>query len=248
MTIKSLKECKTLEEYQETMSLKRRVQQQALAILKRAKDAGIPPQDMRIPQDEFEGMLDPSYFSLVEEKLTLKDSKEKTSLLCKELFTIPEKILSVPFIIIDGGNPYERKRAGFALLFRAIAWDKIGKHQSFVHTVHSLNTWEGSNGQNRTEIVSELKEYDILFISECSVRDFKPTLEGGSFFDDVLQDREVEGKTTILTFPSITSKGVINSTEDSSDHIAGQYMSMFSQADSEKRYNNMLRIRVKSNG
>jgi len=238
-----------LTEHQIDMSRRRRTQQQALAILRRAREAGIPPLDMRVPESELYAMIDPNYFVL-KDLTTSKESETYTKSFCHSLFADQNILLKTPFIIIDGGNFYERKRAGFALLFRIIAWDKTGNHISCIQAVHATNTWEGSAGKSRSETVSSLKESDVLFISECATSLFsKPSLEAGGFFDEILQDREASGKITILSFPSIASSKNASSLDEVSDLSAGQYISMFTQSDSKKGgYKNILRMRIKTNG
>jgi len=229
--------------YQEEMAKKLRIRQQALAIIKRAKNADIPETEMRIKESEFRGLLDDSYYSS-SNHLMGKMTKQEIDKFSNNIYTIPETILKTPFILIDGGNMYTRKRAGFALLFRAIAWDKIGMHIGCPKATHSLHSIKTMGDLSRNEYADELKSYDILFLSECTRELFKPAFETGSFFDEILENREINGKTTIISWMNkIASQGV-DSKERCSDTSAGQYMMMFSEADSSL-YKNIMRIRVK---
>lgn len=233
-----------LKKYQDEMARKRRIQQQALAILQRAKDANIPPLDMRIKEEEFMSMIDFSYF---QGRKTNKLNKEQTTALVSSLFNDPKRTLKIPFIIIDGGDIYSRKRAGFALLFRMIAWDKgIGMHLSCDKITHMLQTINADDTISRNAYTEQLKEYDILFISECIRTLFKPNWETGSFFDEFLENREANVKPTIITMVNQIPYGNIESPEKTSEATTGQYLKMFTDSDSgEREYKNILRLRIK---
>ena len=194
------------EKYQLSMAIRSRKIQMALAVLNRAKEADIPEKEMRITEKEFVELLDVPYFSL------RNMSKPAVEKMCHEMFTIPEK-LNVPFILIDGGSMYLRRRAGFALMFRMIAWDKTGKYYNCNNMAHLLQTWDSFQGQSRNDFAEELKNYDVLFIGECSMGLFKPTLEAGSFLDEIFDARESSGKTTIISFQQWISPQQIISPE-----------------------------------
>jgi hypothetical protein len=229
-----------LEIYQEDMAKKRRVQQQAIAILQRAKDAGIPEREMRIPESEFRSLLDMEYYKY------RNIDKKIVDAFCHKLFTVPAFLLKKPFVLIDGGNMYTRKRTAFALLFRMIAWDRIGMHYSCANMAHSLQQFKSNGDMSRNDFAFEIKQQDVVYISECEVGLFKPIFEAGSFFDEIFSDREAKGKPTILSFVNpIPLKGY-ESRERLSDSSSGQYMMMFSESDSGDYSNkNIMRIRVK---
>jgi len=252
----------TLIEYQKNMALKRRVQQQAFAIIQRAKNAGMPETEMRIKEKQFFEMLDLEFYK--EHGM----SKEKVIEMCHELYTIPARLLNVHFAIIDGGDSYLRKRAGFALLFRGIAWDKVGMHNSFGNASHRLQSIRslGEGEMTRNEFANDLKEYDILFLSEYNNSLFVKGFDTGSFADEILEDREINGKITIISFQNaLAVKGYENQNNSASDMSKGQYISMFFETDyddslwkisdqekleekSKKIRKRFLRIRVGKNG
>jgi hypothetical protein len=234
------KEKTELEKYQDEMSRKRKVRQQALAILSRAKEAGIPESQMRITENEFKQLIDTDYC-----KYRKWDAKGIDTF-CHGLFTIPSILLKTPFILIDGGNMYSRKRAAYALLFRMIAWDRLAMCYSCANVAHSLQQFKSNGDISRNDFAMEIKQQDMLYISECEVGLFKPIFEAGSFLDEILEWREARNKPTILSFVNpIPLKGY-ESRERVSDLSTGQYMMMFSEADSGDYTNkNIIRIRVK---
>lgn len=229
-----------LKKHQEEMAIKLRIRQQAYAFITRAKKADIPESEMRIKEDQLRVLIDDSYFFN-----TKKMNKDAVDKFIKEIYTVPNKILKSPFILIDGGNMYTRKRAGFALLFRSIAWDRVGMHVGCPKATHSLHSIKTIGDISRNEYADELKSYDILFLSECSRDLFKPSFETGSFFDEILENREINGKTTIISFVNRIPAKDMESKERCSDSSAGQYMMMFSESDSDETYKNIMRIRVK---
>lgn len=232
----------TLEQYKAEMSRKRRIIQQARAILQRAKDAGIPPNEMKIGEKVFRSLMDQNYFSNKGLNSKMVDK------MCHDIFNVPNYLFRRPFILVDGGNMYLRKRACFALLFRMIAWDRMGMYKSCDNTVHMLQSIKSTGDMSRNEYANELKSFDVLYLSECTSKSFNPHFESGSFFDEIFEARESNGKPTIVSFVNpIPMKGV-ESAERNSDTATGQYMMMFSESDSGMDFDNILRIRVKSNG
>lgn len=229
-----------LKAYQNEMAIKLRIRQQAAAILKRAKSADIPELEMRITEPTFRSLIDDRYYTSLK-----KMDKTAIDKFSKDIYTCPDKILKSPFILIDGGNMYIRKKAGFALLFRGIAWDKFGMHIGCPKVAHSLHSIKAIGDITRNEYADELKGYDILFLSECSRDLFKPSFETGSFFDEILENREINGKTTIISFTNRIPEKGMECKERSSDSSSGQYYNMFIEADSDDTYQNMMRIRIK---
>jgi hypothetical protein len=249
-----------LEEYQKEMAINRRIRQQAFAILQRAKTAGIPQSSLRIKEEKFLNMLDLNFFMnrIWNGKLMNKNTVEE---FCHVLFTDPKFLLKIPFILIDGGDMYSRRDAGYALLFRIIAWDRNGQHYNCANVTHRLQIWDNS-GESRAVFAESLKSYDSLFMSECANSLFKAALEAGSFFDEVLETRELANRPTIISFQNALPYKKIESREINSESSIGQYMMMFSEADDGKvdkddkpcesldliSKGNMLRIRVNKRG
>ncbi len=228
----------SLEEYQRKMAHNRKIKLQAQAIIKRAKNAGIPDKYLRINQSVFESLLDQNYHS---------DIKRLSEFVYKH----PLNLMKREFIVIDGGGVIERKMAGFAILFRLIACDKCGMCKNgteLAHQLQSIRTFEYGAGRN--DIAESLREADILFISECLKGDFVKNFETGRFFDEILNYRDDHTKPTIV---SLSNPIPINKNHETLDNVMtemdqyGQYMCSISQADisKDKRF---LRIRVTTNG
>jgi len=221
---------KELEEYQKNMSIKRRAYAQARAILHRAKSAGIPSKYMRLKQDELEAVLDPNYH---------QDPKAFAELIYKQ----PKFLFQKPFIIIDGGNIYSRKIAGFAILFRMIACDRYGTYYDTNQLCGEFQTIK-YGGENRNDIVANLKAADLLFLGEYSYKLFKAGFESGKFFDQLLEHRDDYQRPTIVTFSQpLQGKDRSYTGNAIYDDVSGNYFAMLSQADLQD--NNVIRIRVK---
>lgn len=165
----------------------RRARAQALAIIRRGRDAKIPERFLRIDEESFRNLLCEKYH---------KDLQKLSSFIYNDANHLLEK----SFIAIDGGNTDIRKRAGFALLFRLIACDKFGLYMECSSLVHKLQSIKSTSEISRNDLVEELKSYDILFISEFSRSIFKPHWESGEFFDEILSHRENYSKPTIISF------------------------------------------------
>lgn len=222
-----------LEQYQKEMSYKRKVNAQARAIIGRAKQAGIPEKYMRIGPNQFEGLLCPTYHT---------DPKSFTNL----LYNHPEILTKQPFIVIDGGNVYQRKKAGFAMLFRLIACDKHGQFVDCAKLSSEFQSIRFGKGEvNRNDLVDELKKENILFVGEVSQKKFKVHFDSGNFFDQVLEYRDDYDRPTILTFSQeLEGANGYNSGNAIKDDNCGMYISLLSHADLQKN-ENVLRIRVK---
>lgn len=205
----------------------RRARQLALAILQRARDAGIPEQHMRIKEEEFK--------ELVSEKF----HKEGKDIVASSIYNEPDTLFNRSFITIDGGDVEVRKRAGFAILFRLIACDKSGFHENCASLVHKFQSFKATEGISRNDLAESLKEYDVLFISECRIQIFNPSHESGSFFDEVLGYRSDHNKLTIISFSDAITKDDPMARKDKD---CGEYLSTLIQ-----RYetdNTVYRIRV----
>lgn len=223
----------SLEEYKEKISIQRRMVALAGAILKRAKDAGIPEQFLRINESEFSSLLCPDYH---------KNPVEFSSGLYKNAIGLFKK----SFIQIDGGTIEGRKRAGHALLFRMMACDKSGKYETFKTVAHSFSSVKDIYDMNRNELVVTLSNPDVLFLSEFDTKDINVFYETGSFLDELFEQRENKNKTTIISFskPLDSRATPINSSNAVTTDNFGQYMVMLSKSDISQK-SSVLRIRVK---
>jgi len=101
------------EEYIKETSHKRRIRQQALAVLRRGKQAGIPERLLRTTKDTFKGMICDKYHPNVEA-------------IADMVFDTSNKLTKIPNIMIDGGNSMVRYHVGCTILFRIIACDNVG--------------------------------------------------------------------------------------------------------------------------
>ena len=205
----------------------RRARQLAVAILQRAREAGIPEQHLRIKENEFKALLSDNFH---------QDPSSAASFVYNE----PEKIFSRSFVTIDGGSIDSRKRAGFALLFRLIACDKSGFHENCASLVHKFQSFKSTEGISRNDLAESLKEYDILFISEFRPQMFNPNMESGSFFDEVLGYRTDHNMLTIISFSDEIKKDDPMARKDKG---AGEYLSSLGRK--EETDNTIYRIRVK---
>lgn len=228
--------------YQNDMARRRRIQQQALAILKRAKEADIPQEKMRIPEEKFRSLMDTEYFKLKGMK------KSDVDELCYDCFNNPQKMMKVKFILIDGGGSElleSRQTAGFALLFRMIAWDKTGCYMPCVKAVNNLKPFNAIGDITRNEFMDTLKEPDALFLGECSRNLFlKGVMDAATLFDELLGEREMSCKPTIITMTNPIPYKHEESANRTNEISTGQFMQVFTDSDTNI-YNNILRIRVK---
>jgi hypothetical protein len=216
--------------HQEKIAKQRRTFAQARAIIQRGKKAGIPNDSLRIPQEEFEKILDPTYHN----------TKKFAELVYKK----PQVLFQKPFIVIDGGTPSSRKKAGFAVLFRMIACDKYGLTEDCGKLASKFKSFS-SDGIGRNELASSMEKEQILFIREFHARQFSIHLaDSGNFFDQILGHREDYSKPTIVSFSAPLANGVTNINNAIKDDRCGTYLAMLSHADNNKA-ENVFRIRVK---
>lgn len=203
------------ENIKKDMSLERRRRALAMAFLQRAKKAGIPNHFLRINKDSFRGLLSEEYH------------QDTLDSICDFIYDTPLKLSKIPFIVIDGGGIEDRKKAGFAILFRLITIDRFGKYYDCSNIAHKLSTWNDVNGIGRNELVEDLKRYDVLFISEFQERLGNPHCQTGTFFDEFLNDRSDKENPTIITFTSpINSQNAIK-TMDCGQYLAGLSMRLY---------------------
>jgi len=226
-----------LKDYQDEMALKRKIRMQALAILKRSRIAGIPDSEMRIDRSQLKTVIDNEYHDG-------KKGLEINNLLDK-IYNNANSLFDLQFIVIDGGDMFSRRKAGFALLFRMIACDSNGKFCSCQDVSHKLQTINSIADMNRNEIADELKTHDVLFMEEFRKEQLKIGFEVQWFMDEILTDRSLKNKPTIFTFSNpVAGHGLSEENALSSTSTYGQYMCMLSQLDM-KPIPNALRIRVK---
>ncbi|MFA5313375.1 MAG: hypothetical protein WC375_08705 [Methanomassiliicoccales archaeon] len=221
----------SLEQYQKDMARKRRYATLARAYLKRAEAAGIPERFVAIRKERLASLLSPEYHGDVVSFVN-------------KIFANPLDLFKKPYIIIDGGDVESRKEAGYALLFRMISCDRVGFVDECSAIVHQFQT-SLKVGFNHSAYADELKETDILSISECSARLFSAHLDTGGFLDEVLSYRYDRLKPTILSFSEgLTKKD--NNLMSTTASRPGAYWGNYLTAISLLQYSS-LRIRVRVN-
>jgi hypothetical protein len=215
----------------------RRAKIQAVAFLNRGKSANIPEQHLRINEKTFLSLLD-------------NNSHEDKNEFTHDLYNT-EIMLNTPLILIDGGNEEIRKRAGFALLFRIILFDKWGMYKdcrSLVHQLQNINSFVDISGEevSRNSLASELKRYDCLFIGEFGRELFKPNWDTGTFFDEILSSRIDNVLPTIISFSDpINSFDKNKSTQAAMGKLnidCGRYLASFCIEEYSK--DKVIRVRV----
>lgn len=219
-----------LEDYQKDIANKRRILAQARAYLQRATNAGIPEKYQRIKQEQFEPLLSKQYHSNTKE---FADS----------IYKNPKILFEKPFIIIDGGDNYSRKTAGFAILFRMITCDRYGKYYDTYQLSSEFQLIKYGK-ENRNDLVNDVKKEDILFLNEFHPKKFHASFESNLFFDQLLEFRDDYSKPTIITFSQPLEKGFSNQGNSLKDDRCGNYLAMLSQSDM-KDNKNVFRIKLK---
>jgi len=230
----------TLQEYQDKMAFLRKIRLQALAIIRRSRDAGIPESEMRIGKEQLRPYLDPSFHN------GDKNNGKEINTLLDLIYNHADDLFNYNFIVIDGEDLFSRRKAGFALLFRMIACDRNGKFSSCQDVAHKLQTINSTMDVNRNDITDDLKTHDVLFLEEFRKEQLKVGFEIQWFMDEILTARTLSNKPTIFTFanPVAGSDYAINNALSDISHY-GQYMCMLSQLDT-KAIPKALRIRVRS--
>jgi len=183
----------------------RRARQLAFATIKRGRDAGIPDKYLRVPQDKFAEALNREFHGGANGVQSLSGS----------IYNDPDFLLHREFIAIDGGDSEARTFAGCAILFRMIAYDKIGKFWDCNALGHKFQSINATSEITRNDLAEELKSYDVLFLADVRKKDFGPHFESGSFVDEVLSDRIYSEKPTIVAFynPIASSKPSVKEME-----------------------------------
>jgi len=217
--------------HQEEIAKKRRSFAVARAIIQRGRNAGIPERYIRIREEDFGSLLCPKFH---------RDPKKFAEMVYKR----PQCLFNNPFIVIDGGTPTNRKKAGYAILFRMIACDKNGLSEDCGQLASRFQTFV-SDGENRNELVSKVQQESVLLLREFRKGIFNIHLpDSANFFDQLLGFREDYLKPTIITFCDPLECGVVNSGNAIKDNTCGSYLSLLSHADVLKS-ENIFRIRIK---
>ena len=213
----------------------RRARQMALAILNRAKEAGIPEKYLRTNRKSFENLLAGKYHKNINE-------------FSGKVYD--ENLVKYNFVIIDGGLGFSnnRKIAGCAIMVLMMINDLRGAYVDCEHLRHKFQSIRSTDAILRNDLTEEHKKCDILFLSEIDKSKFTPHFESGSFFDELLNCRSDAGKPTILSF----CNPVENISNKNSEQLAiegklnfscGKFLSSLSF---ERNDPEILRVRVKS--
>ena len=197
----------------------RKAKQKALAFLRRGQKANIPKKYFRINASQFSNLLDLTYIK--DNKKQYKDlfgkdySAKNTKEFASYIYDNADKLLGFSYILIDGGNAEARRRAGNALLFRLILCDKWGMYRECTDLSHVFQSFNMDlDGLYRNDLVSQLKKYGVLFVSEFYAKLMSIHYETGSFFDELFTSRSNSGKTTIVSFSEpIQEKNTIKTIE-----------------------------------
>lgn len=224
------------DEYVKKVAHERRIRQQALAFLRRGKNAGIPDRYLRTTKYVFQNMLCNKYHNNVERIASL-------------VFDTSDKLLKIPYVLIDGGTSMIRTQIGCSVLFRMIACDKNGIYTRCDKLAHKMEDIGGKGRMSRNEFIDIMQDYDSMFIGEIKSESFNEHLLVGSFMDELLGYRFDNMLPTIFSF----TKPLSESKEGIHINVAGETISTLSV----KEYagldnkvtnptNNFLRIRVKN--
>ena len=222
------------DEYIKRVAYERRVRQLALAILHRAKQAGIPERFIRTKKDTFRGLLCNKYHEDVDKIANI-------------VFDKSDSLVKIPSILIDGGNPMIRTQVGCTLLFRMIACDHNGIYNRCDRLSHKLEDLKSDGTMSRNAYVDKLQNYDSMFIGEIKSASFNEYLSAGSFMDELLGYRYDNMLPTIFSFvnPLCSSNGI--DSRVAGDIISSLSIREFASEDKTKNpTTNVFRIRVKN--
>lgn len=212
------------------ISKKRRAFAQARAIIQRSRNAGIPEKYMRLKISDIEPLICNHYHG-------------STDSVIDSIYRRPIELFKKPFIVIDGGDNYKRKKMGFAILFRMISCDRYGKFYDCRNLCGEFQTIR-SESFYRNDLVSDIKNKDVIFINEFSPRNFSAHFESGLFFDQLLEYRDDYNKPTIITFSSPLESSSFNIGNSINDDRCGIHLAALSQSDLDNK-GNVFRIKVK---
>lgn len=233
------------QEYLDKMAKATRIQNQALAVLQRARNAGIPEEYLRINKKTFRSYLDEQFY------LSKGQTADKVA---QVVYDTPEYLFKRKFILIDGGDKGGLiiKKAGFAILFRMIVCDSSGEYSDGRGLINKLRTGWVSDQGSRIDIADRMKGQEILYIDGLSYKHFragdKAYYEAGVFMDEILEYRMLNGLTTILSFDNTIKQLDL---PEVADGCCGNLLGRFFQADNPALENLMKneykvsRIRVK---
>lgn len=214
-----------------------RVKTQALALIQRGKNSGMPERYLRVGPSSFMDTLSIAYHG----------GKEGVKKITDLVYKTPLELAKIPFIVIDGGKIETRKKMGCAILFRLIACDKFGLYKDCTDMVHKMQSFISEQGISRNDFTNALKSQEVVFVSEFKKNIFSQHLDAGSYFDEFLGYRMDNLKPTIISFTN-----EINSTNVFSGETCGEYLAAISKKEyanpKDKKENptkNVLRIRCK---
>jgi len=208
----------------------------ARIFMDRASESGIPEIYQRINKETFKSFLFSEYHT--------GDGIDKVTDL---IYDTPDKLCKIPFILIDGGDSIARKKAGYAILFRMILFNKIARAVFCKDMVSKLDTFSAVNDEMlvRVDLAAELKGFDILFIEEFYPEIFHINRDGGSLTDSIIDDRLRNVRPTVVSF--------VNAISPIKEAICGRYLAdMLNKEYPNSRDHSInpsgdyLRIRVKS--
>lgn len=190
------------------LSRKRQLFSRARTILQREKEAGIPEKYSRINEQEFKSVLCPDYHA---------DNMDKIASLIGEN---ANRLLKIPFILIDGGNINARKKAGHALLFRLIACNMRGLHRESAGLASKLQLFVSYGDVSRNDYAERLKRIGALFISEFYPIQFRTASDAGRIYDEILSYRSDNILPTIISFTDAISAARPITNKECGIHIA----------------------------
>lgn len=226
-----------------------RARQMARAIIDRSREAGIPEKYLRLKEELFREVLCDRFHKISKnEELPEENFPRSVEDFSNSVYNNPSFLLKRDFIVIDGGDFNARQRAGFAILFRMISYDKRGMYVDCTSLSHKLQSINSTYGITRNDLTDELKRYDLLFIGDFNKKIFSPHFETGSFFDEILAERVTRSKTTIVSFTAPIDDVKKSREEMARDGSldAGCGFHFANLSFTNKSTNSILRVRVKS--
>ena len=168
----------------------------ARIFMDRASEAGIPDAYQRINKETFRSYLFSDYHK--------GDSADRITDL---IYDTPEALFKIPFILIDGGDPIGRKKAGYAILFRLILFDKIARSIFCKDLASRLETYTSDRDDTlvRIDLVADLALYDAVFVEEFYPSIFNINRDGGGLMDSLIDERVRRTRPTIISFAGAIS-------------------------------------------
>lgn len=217
----------SLEDHHKVMGMANRKVQMAVALMKRAENAGIPTKFMKIGPSDFKSHLCPNFH------------KDKIDRLVEKIYTDPKFIKRYDAIAIDGANYMVRKKAMFAILYRVITFDNFGMYEDFGDITETFKRFQP---EETAGLIDAMKSTDILALSEFSRTIFqKAPYSIPRNWDAILQKRCDKSKVTIISFSNTLPSNPAHTIDDDT---CGLFMPLVYNHDVEKELK-VLRIRVK---